>query len=83
MLDVPSSTISQRVETIVKAFVKDLPVVPRSQNLQEIGLTSMDMVNLMLSIEAEFDVTIPAQKLVPGNFKSIDSIETLLRDIAR
>jgi acyl carrier protein len=30
------------------------------QNLRDAGLTSLDMVNLMLAIEAEFDVAILA-----------------------
>jgi acyl carrier protein len=48
--------------------------------LAEIGLTSMDMVNLMLGVEAEFDFTIPQSEITPENFKSI---RTLQRMIAR
>ncbi|WP_297295923.1 phosphopantetheine-binding protein [uncultured Methylovirgula sp.] len=42
------------------------------------GLTSVDMVHLMLAIEAAFDLTIPQSGLTPENFRSIATIETLL-----
>ena len=41
------------------------------QNLREAGLTSLDMVNLMLAIEAEFDFTIPQSDITPENFQSV------------
>jgi len=46
--------------------------------LVDIGLTSMDMVNLMLSIEAEFDFTIPQELITPENFLSVDTLERLV-----
>lgn len=42
--------------------------------LVDIGLTSMDMVNLMLGVEAEFDFTIPQAEITPENFQSVDSL---------
>ena len=46
--------------------------------LTEIGLSSIDMVNLMLAIEAEFDIMIPASEITPANFRSISTIEGLI-----
>jgi acyl carrier protein len=40
------------------------------------------MVNLMLAVEAEFDVTIPGPKLVPANFRSIANIAGLVSQLA-
>lgn len=45
------------VGTILKQNAMAAEVSPASR-LVDIGLTSMDMVNLMLSVEAEFDFTI-------------------------
>jgi acyl carrier protein len=42
------------------------------------GLTSVDMVNLMLAVEAEFDITIPAADITPDNFRSVATIEALI-----
>ena len=47
-------------------------------NLQNIGLSSLDMVNLMLSVEAEFDLKIPDTDMTPRNFRSISAIDTLV-----
>ena len=46
--------------------------------LVDIGLTSMDMVNLMLSIEAEFDFTIPQELITPENFLSVATLERVV-----
>lgn len=46
--------------------------------LTEAGLSSIDMVNLMLAIEAEFDLMIPASEITPGNFRSISTIAGLV-----
>ncbi|SDB48964.1 Phosphopantetheine attachment site [Bauldia litoralis] len=54
------------------------PPISTGQDLIEIGLTSVDMVNLMLAVEAEFDVTIPPVQITPENFRSVDSITTLV-----
>ena len=50
--------------------------------LSEAGLTSLDMVNLMIAVEAEFDITIPASDITPANFRSISTIEALIVRIA-
>jgi acyl carrier protein len=54
-----------------------------SRDFQELGMTSAQMVSLMLAIEAEFDLVIPDHMLIPANFRSINNIEDLLRDLGR
>ena len=46
--------------------------------LVDIGLTSMDMVNLMLAVEAEFDFTIPQSEITPENFQSVETLKRLV-----
>jgi acyl carrier protein len=46
--------------------------------LTEAGLTSIDMVDLMLTVEAEFDIVIPASEITPENFRTILTIEALI-----
>jgi len=36
--------------------------------LTQSGLSSIDMVNLMLAVEAEFDIIIPDFEITPENF---------------
>ena len=38
----------------------------------------MDMVNLMLGVEAEFDFTIPQSEITPENFQSIKTLELMI-----
>lgn len=46
--------------------------------LVDVGLTSMDMVNLMLAVEAEFDFTIPQTEITPENFQSVETLNRLV-----
>ncbi|QGM98492.1 acyl carrier protein [Methylocystis parvus] len=82
LVDATTLQTSDRISSIVGQFISLHDDVAPNQDLQELGLTSMQMVNLMLSIEAEFDLTIPSSKLVPSNFRSIENIQALLRDLA-
>jgi acyl carrier protein len=53
-------------------------VVSSESDLRDAGLTSLDMVALVLSVEAEFNVTIPEAHITPANFRSISSINALV-----
>ena len=50
-------------------------------DLREAGLTSLEMVNLMLAVEAEFGVTIPDGDMTPRNFRSISAIDALVASL--
>lgn len=65
------------VETILQQNSIAAEVHPESR-LVDIGLTSMDMVNLMLSVEAEFDFTIPQAEITPENFQSVKTLELMI-----
>jgi acyl carrier protein len=73
--------VRDRILALVKAILKQnaiaSDVTPESL-LVDIGLTSMDMVNLMLSVEAEFDFTIPQGEITPENFQSVGSLERMV-----
>jgi acyl carrier protein len=52
-------------------------------DLREIGLTSLDMVDLVLSVECEFDLQIPEAQITPANFRSISAIDALVNALRR
>jgi acyl carrier protein len=52
--------------------------VPAEARLSELGMSSIKMVNLMLAVETEFDLTIPQSDITPDNFRSVATIEALL-----
>ena len=52
--------------------------VGRDDDLTACGLSSLDTVNLMLAVEAEFDVKFADADMTPANFRSIARIAALL-----
>ena len=71
----------------VAALVRDIlakraieRAVGRDEDLTDSGLSSLDMVNLMLAVEAEFDLKIPDRDMTPANFRSIARIDALVED---
>jgi acyl carrier protein len=73
----PRETLIDLVATILKRNGVTRPVDAEADLVNQ-GLTSVDMVHLMLAIEAAFDITIPQSGLTPENFRSIATIETML-----
>ena len=69
------------VRMLAKRGVTTIPGA--ADNLREAGLTSLDMVNLMLAIEAEFDIEIPQSAMTPDNFDTVAAMETLVSTLAR
>ena len=65
------------VKTILQQNAMTAEIRPDSL-LVDVGLTSMDMVNLMLGVEAEFDFTIPQDDITPENFQSIKTLELMV-----
>ncbi len=73
----PEDRIVTHVQRLLEERSITGPVSPED-DLREVGLTSLDMVNLMLSVEAEFDLMIPIEDITPANFKSIAAISRLI-----
>ena len=55
--------------------------VDLDDNLVELGLTSLDTVKIVLLVESEFDLMIPATDITPANFRSISAISSLVRKL--
>ena len=73
--------IQNRIVALVTSILAQNAIaaeVTSEAHLVDVGLTSMDMVNLMLGVEAEFDFTIPQDKITPENFQSIATLERLV-----
>ena len=73
--------VQNRVLALVKAILEQNAIVAEvdsESRLVDVGLTSMDMVNLMLGVEAEFDFTIPQSDITPENFQSIKTLQRMI-----
>jgi acyl carrier protein len=73
----PRERIVGLVERILERKAGSAPLDLQAR-LSELGMSSMKMINLMLAIEVEFDVTIPQSDITPDNFDSIASVEALV-----
>jgi acyl carrier protein len=81
MLDQPTKTPTDRVAGIIHRMLTERSLGnPRSydDDLRSLGLSSLDMVNLVLSVESEFDLSIPDGDITPTKFRSISTIGRLV-----
>jgi len=81
VLDRMNSSTPDRIAALVRQILAkrglDLPL-DHDADLTEAGLSSLDTVNLMLAVEAEFAVKIPDRDMTPANFRSIARIDGLV-----
>jgi acyl carrier protein len=76
-----SANVQDRILALVKSILRQNAITAEVQaesRLVDVGLTSMDMVNLMLSVEAEFDFTIPQDQITPENFQSVQTLQAMI-----
>ena len=81
MLDHRINSPTDRVSALVNRPLAErslrFPAFPED-DLRSLGLSSLDMVNLVLSVESEFDVSIPDADITPARFRSIMTIAALV-----
>jgi acyl carrier protein len=76
-----NASVRDRILALVEAILERNSIaveVDSETRLVDVGLTSMDMVNLMLGVEAEFDFTIPQSEITPENFQSVKTLELMV-----
>jgi acyl carrier protein len=81
MSDRTSHSAVDRVRTVVQKLLTERSInrsVNPADDLRDAGLTSMDMVNLVLAVESEFDLMIPEISITPANFRSVAAISSLV-----
>jgi acyl carrier protein len=76
-----NADVENRLLALVKSILDQNAIAAQlapATLLVDVGLTSMDMVNLMLAVEAEFDFTIPQEEITPDNFQSVETLKALV-----
>jgi len=85
VLDRTTDTVADRVAALVRKVLDresiNTPVGP-DDDLRASGLSSLGLVNLMLSVESEFDLKIAERDMTPANFRSIMRIVELVRALS-
>jgi acyl carrier protein len=81
VLDRSNETVADRVAALVRKVLDREEINKRvgpDDDLRASGLSSLGLVNLMLSVETEFDLKIPERDMTPTNFRSIMRIAELV-----
>jgi acyl carrier protein len=81
LLDRPARDSAERVARLVRELLAKRSInrqVGADDDLTACGLSSLDIVNLMLGVETEFDIKVPDRDMTPSNFRSIARIDALV-----
>ena len=81
MLDRTNNHSTDRITRLVRELLVKRSIdrpIGNEDSLTEKGLSSLDIVNLMLGVEAEFAIKIPDRDMTPSNFRSIAQIDRLV-----
>lgn len=71
----------ERVSHVVQRLLVERSLSPAIQpddDLRVAGLTSLDMISLVLAVEAEFGLLVPETHIKPDNFQSVAAISGLV-----
>ncbi len=86
MLDRSKNNVADRVAALVRQVLDREEIkktVGLDDDLRTSGLSSLGLVNLMLSVEGEFDLKIPEREMTPANFRSIIRIVELVDTLSQ
>jgi acyl carrier protein len=81
--DCSDAELTDRVAALVRKVFEKRAIarsVGADDDLRVCGLSSLDLVNLMLAVESDFSVNIPERDMTPANFRSIATIVDLVRN---
>jgi acyl carrier protein len=75
---------TERVAAVVRRLLADRSITrsfTAQEDLRDVGLTSLDMVNLVLAVESELAISIPEAEITPANFRSVATIDALVQGL--
>jgi len=64
-------------KNILSADVK----IDASTDLKQAGIDSFSTVEIILFIERQYGVTIPDEKLIPGNFRTLQALAATVQEL--
>ena len=68
----------EKLIAILQSLHPDVDFYENDSLVDDGILDSLDIVTLVTEINAEFDVTIPAEEIVPENFNSAEALMELI-----
>ena len=85
MSDPSAQSVAERIMGVVQRLLAERSIdraVGADDDLRLAGLSSLDMVSLVLSVEEEFGLMVPEASIMPANFRSIAAISRLVESLA-
>ena len=73
--------IAEIQQYIEKNILAEGVKVDAGTNLKQAGIDSFSTVEIILFIERKFGVSIPDEKLVPDNFKTLQSLAAIVQEL--
>ena len=80
--------MTKQADTVIRQVLhdhgrlnRDVQALEADTDLYQAGMTSHASVNVMLALEAQFDVEFPDHMLTRNVFRSIDSIQRALSEL--
>lgn len=86
MSDANAQSVEKRIAGLVQRLLAEHSidrVAAPEEDLRLVGLSSLDMVSLVLAVEDEFELMVPEGNIMPSNFKSITSISRLVETLRK
>src|SRR5580658_4940682 len=74
----------ERIIAVVRRLLAERSITrtfTAQEDLRDVGLTSLDMVNLVLVVEFELAIGIPEAEITPANFRSVATIDALVEGL--
>ena len=84
MIESNRQPLEQKIAGLVQRLLVEHSinrVVAMDEDLRLAGLSSLDMVSLVLTVEEEFGVMVPEAGITPANFRSIAAISRLVESL--
>jgi acyl carrier protein len=86
VFDPSNEIVAGRIAALVRKILDKEEInkaIGAHDDLRKTGLSSIGLVNLMLSVETEFNLTIPERDMTPANFRSITRIAQLVDTLSQ
>lgn len=73
--------IAEIKKYIEKNILSQAVQIDATTNLKQAGIDSFSTVEIILFIERKFGVSIPDEKLIPDNFKTLEALAATVEEL--
>lgn len=77
----PNVIIEEIKKYVQQNILAESVCIDASTNLKQAGIDSFSTVEIILFIERRFGVSIPDEKLLPENFKTLQSLAATVQEL--